>query len=157
MAYGYGTASSETPLPLTDEETLARAITDGTEAKYARRNKNDPKAFPYILASSFVDYGEKEISVDRYDRMCIEDAIKRGEQMAQWRGTNRQFHGWARLTRADVTSVGLDAIDSPEGGHLWHADILLPDDAVTDKEAHNHYAADLASVATWMEIPPKQQ
>ena len=81
----------------------------GTEARFARRNENNPEASAYVSASSFVDYGEKKISVDRYDRMSIGDAVKRGEQMAQWRGTNRQFHGWAVLTRADVISLGFDA------------------------------------------------
>ena len=129
----------------------------GTEARFARRNENNPEASAYVSASSFVDYGEKKISVDRYDRMSIGDAVKRGEQMAQWRGTNRQFHGWAVLTRADVISLGFDAKASPGGGHFWHADLLLPDDAATDKETHNHYAADLASVAMWMERPTEMQ
>ena len=86
--------------------------------------------------------------------MEIDDAIERGEQMARNRGSNRQFHGWAVLTRDDVIEIGFDAKASQEGGHFWHADILLPDDAATDEEAHNHYAAELANVATWLERPP---
>ena len=153
MAYGHTTASSGMPPAVTYNETLARAVTDTKEANFAKRNKTNPKATSYILAASFVHYGNNEVSVDRYDRMSTEDAVDRGEEMAKNRAPNRQFHGWAVLTRADVTSIGFDAKASPEGGHFWHADILLPDDAATDEEAHNHYAAALANVATWLERP----
>lgn len=153
MAYGHTTASSGMPPPLTDHETLARAVTDRTEANFAKRNKSNPKATSYILADSFVHYEKNEVSVDRYDRMTTEDAVEHGEEMARDRDPNRQFRGWAVLTCADVTSIGFDAKASPEGGHFWHADILLPDDAATDEEAHNHYAAALANVATWLERP----
>ena len=153
MAYSESTANPKTPPPLSDEETLARAVTDRTEANFARRSKDDPKAPIKIQAGSFVHYGRKELSVDRYARMSINDAVERGKEMARKRGANRQFHGWAMLTRADVMSIGYDAKASQEGGHFWHADILLPDDAAKDAEAHNHYAADLAKVATWQEWP----
>ena len=71
-------------------------------------------------------------------------------------GPNRQFHGWAILTRNDVMGIGYDAEKSSEGGHFWHADILLPEDAATDEEWHNAYAKDLAGVAKWLEKPTKQ-
>ena len=153
MAHGDTAASSETPPPLSDDETLARAVTDTTEAKFARINRTNPEAPSYIHPGSFTQYGRNKVSVDRYTRMKIDDAVERGEEMARNRGTNRQFHGWAILTHNDVTSIGFDAEASPEGSHFWHADILLPDDAATDQEAHNHCAADLAKVSTWLERP----
>ena len=145
------------PPPVSDDETLARAVTDGTQANFARRNRDDPKALSEIHPGSFVQYGTSELSVDRYTRMGIDKALERGEGLAKLRGANRQFHGWATLTRADAMSIGFDAKASQEGGHFWHADIILPDDAATDKEAHNHYAADLVKVAKWQERPPQPQ
>ena len=154
MGHGDSAANSNIPPPLRDDETLARAVTDGTEANFAKRNRNNPKAPSYIHPGSFTHYGRRKVSADRYDRMNFDDVVGRGEEMARNRGPNRQFHGWAILTRADVTSIGLNAKASPEGGHFWHADIILPEDAATDDEIHNHYAADLAKVATWLEKPP---
>lgn len=157
MAHSESTANPKTAPPLSDGETLARAVTDSTQANFARRNQDGPKASTKIHPGSFVQYGTSELSVDRYTRMGIDKAVERGEEMARNRGTNRQFHGWAVLTRAAVVSIGYDAQASEDGGHFWHADIMLPDDAATDQEAHNHYAADLAKVATWLERPPQHQ
>ena len=157
MAHSESTADPKIPPPLSDDETLARAVTDRKEANFARINQDDPKALTKIHPSSFVQYGTSELSVDRYIRMGIDKALERGEEMAKHRGANRQFHGWGTLTRADAMSIGFDAKASPEGGHFWHADIMLPDDAATDEEAHNHYAADLAKVAKWWERPPQPQ
>ena len=153
MAQADSEANSETPPPLSDDESLARAVTDRTEANFAKRNRNKPKAATYIHPGSFTHYGRNKLSVDRYSHMDPGDAVARGKEMARNRGPGRQFHGWALLSRSDVTSIGFDAEASPEGGHFWHADIILPDDAATGQEAHNHYAAELARVATWLERP----
>ena len=153
MSQGDSTAGTEKPPPLTDYETLARTVTDTKEANFAKKNIDNTEAEIRIHPGSFTQYGRSKISVDRYDRMTTQDAVAHGEELAKMRGPNRRFHGWAILTRGDVANIGYDAEESPEGGHFWHADILLPADAATDNEWHNHYANDLAGVATWLERP----
>ncbi len=115
MAQGDSTATTETPPPLSDDETLARAITDTTEASFAKSNIDNLKAETRIHPHSFIHYGRSKLSVDRYDRMPSQDAVAHGEELARMRGSNRRFHGWATLTRKDATSIGYDAEASPEG------------------------------------------
>ena len=57
------------PPPLTDYETLARAVTDTKEANFAKSNVNNPEAETRIHPGSFTQYGRSKLSVDRYDRM----------------------------------------------------------------------------------------
>ena len=141
MAHSESTANPETPPPLSDDETLARVSRTGPKqillAETGTIRKPRPKST--LAASSSTE--EVNSQWTRYTRMGIDKAAERGEDTARNRGANRQFHGWAILTRSAVTSIGYDAQASPQGGHFWHADIVLPDDAATDQEAHNHYAA----------------
>ena len=133
--------------PVVGKETLARAVTSGSEARLARNH--DGK----IGASTFTHYDRRKLSVDRIDCMMEDEAVDRGVAVAVERGPNRRFHGWALIEASEVMNLGLEAIATPQEAHRWHADIVLPEEAATDQAAHNRYAAALARRAEWRASP----
>jgi hypothetical protein len=132
--------------PIAEWETLARAVTDGDEAKYAA-NKGA------VHPGSFTRLGRQDISVDRFSRMERTEAVKNGHAVAAERGANRRFHGWALITKTAVDDLGYMARESRIDGHNWHADIWLPEQAATNAALHQHHAATLARHAEWKEKP----
>jgi hypothetical protein len=76
---------------INDEEKLARAVVSSGEAKLSRRDG--------VPASVFCYPGNFKISVDRFSRMAVAEAVRHGEVIAAERGSNRSFYGWALLTR----------------------------------------------------------
>jgi len=131
-------------------ETLARAVTDGDEARFANRTGN-------VHAGSFTHPGRRDISVDRFSRMEQAEAVTNGHTIAAERGVNRKFHGWALITKTAVDDLEYIAKASPRDGHDWHADIWLPEQAATDRKAHEHHAAALARNADWEKWPPDDE
>jgi hypothetical protein len=144
MACGTESATSPVP-PVALQETLARAVTSGDDAKQWRRGD-----FP---ASTFTQENEQELSVDRFGKMTPDDAVKQGHITATRRGEGRRFHGWALISVSSIQNVGLEAFRSPQAEHKWHADIALPPNAATNVMIHRQGAAKLARRAEWRVKP----
>ena len=143
-----GTESPSSPVPQVEhEETLARAVTNDGDAKYARNNEGE------IKSSTFIHYGRNELSADRYDKMDQGTAVNQGHSVAATRGAKNKFEGWALIKVVCVENAGLKATKSPQDGHKWHADILLPEQAETDRKTHYNHAGNLARRANWKENP----
>ena len=140
-------AGSEVP-PISESEVLARVVTDGAEARFAARNRA-------VHPGSFTRLARRDISVDRFSRMTLAEAVKNGHAIAAERGANRRFHGWALIAKMAVDDLEYTVEKSPREGHRWHADIWLPEPAATDPVAHQHHAARLARRADWQEKPPE--
>ncbi len=87
-------------------ETLARAVTDGEEAKFANRTGD-------VHPRSFTRPGRRDISVDRFSRMEQAEAVENGHAVAAERGVNRRFRGWALITKTAVDDLGYIAKESP--------------------------------------------
>ena len=127
--------------PVNDEELLARAVVSRTEAKSCRRGE--------VPASVFSYPGNFKISMDRVDSMTSGEAVRHGELVASLRGANRLFCGWALLRRPDVLHEGCCCRASPEFDNFWHADILMPEDAASDRGVHEDRASRLARRSSW--------
>ena len=136
--------------PIAEWETLARAVTDGDEARFANRTGD-------IHPGSFARLGRRDISIDRFSRMEQSEAVANGHAIAAERGGNRRFHGWALITKTAIDDLDYIAKASPRDGHNWHADIWLPEQAATDGKVHEHHAATLARHADWKKWPPDDE
>jgi len=122
------------------------------QAKYARRNnRNQINVF-------LEKEGQKLISVDRLDvAPSVDVLVANGEKVAAARtlssGTRRTFYGWAVIEAGKATASGREVVSSPQRDNPYHADILLPDSAVNDREEQKAHAQDLADNSTWRQSP----
>ena len=134
------TSPSDAP-EISDEEKLARAVVSSSEAKLSGRGG--------VPASVFSYRGNFKISVDRFSRMTVVEAVGHGEAIAVQRGPNRSFYGWALLRKSDVVSAKCDCRAAPKEGNVWHANILMPESVVGDDELHEEFSAALARRSCW--------
>ena len=126
-----------------DNETLARVVVSGGEAKTSRNGDVPASVFSYV--------GHFEISVDRICRMSFSEALGHGEAIAAERGSNRNFYGWALLGVTDVLESECLVRSAPECDNLWHAHILMPEGAAGNRDLHYEYAGALARRSSWKE------
>ena len=126
-----------------DNETLARAVVSGGEAKESRKGD--------VPASVFSHLGHFKISVDRISRMTFSEAVEHGKAVAAERGSNRTFYGWALLGVPDVLESGCLSKSAPEGVNFWHAHILMPKAAAHNGDLHYEHAGALARRSSWRE------
>ena len=142
-----GTESPSSPVPTLDpEETLARAVTSGSDERTYRNSCKVP-------ASVFIQDGNWELSVDRINQMSDSEAVQQGQFIAANRTPPRTLHGWGTIEVQCVLDLGLNAVKSPQTDHKWHADIQLPPSAATDNTVHRDYAGQLARRSKWREKP----
>lgn len=140
------------PVNISEEENLGRVVLSGKQAKYARKNnRNQINVF-------LEKEGQKLISVDRLDVAPSEDVlVANGEKVAAARtlpsGIQRTFYGWAVIEAGKAATGGRDVISSPQPENPYHADILLPDSAVKDREEQKAHAQELADNSVWRECP----
>ena len=140
------------PADISDKENLGRIVVSKGQARYARRHdRNQINAF-------LEKEGEKAISVDRLDVAPSQDVlVANGEKVAAARkrpdGTKRTFYGWAVIITEKARANTRKVVSSPQRGNLYHADIILPDLAVKDREEQKGHAQELADNSTWRERP----
>lgn len=65
----------------------------------------------------------------------------------------RTFYGWAVVTARNASTNGRQVIASPLLDNPYHADIILPDAAVEDREEQKCHAQELADASTWRGRP----
>ena len=135
-------------IAITDTEELGRGIFSGQQARLSRQHG--------IPASVFRERdGHRGISVDRLSVAPIDQAVKNGEAIANARGPNRTFYGWAVISATDVRKIGCDVEAAPlaDGSNPYHANIILPESVVADSGEQDQYAQRLAIKASWKERP----
>ena len=66
---------------------------------------------------------------------------------------DRQFYGWASVAAREAGGNGRRVIASPQDGNPYHADIVLPDSAATDRGERTRHAQELADASCWVESP----
>ena len=107
--------SGKLPEVLRDNELLGRGVFSSKQA----RKRSPP--FNVFLEQ----IGKSEISVNR-----MVDSDERmfalGHQLANIRGGNRTFYGWAVLSVKDARQNERIAHASPQSDNPYHADICLP-------------------------------
>ncbi len=133
---------------IADTEELGRGVFSSQQARLSRQH-----GVPASVSRE--RDGHREISVDRLSLAPIDQAVKNGEAIARARGPNRTFYGWAVIPAVDVRNAGCDVEAAPlaDGANPYHANIILPDAAVTDSSAQDQYAQRLAIKASWKERP----
>ena len=132
------------PIDISDQENLARGIFSKSIAKRA------PRKIPKTV---FLEKrGKKNISVDRIDvASSIDILVDLSDEIAK----NRQgpFCGWAVITAENASDNEREVLASPLQDNPYHADIILPDAAVKEREEQKTHAQQLADKATWRERP----
>lgn len=132
------------PVAVAPEETLGRGVSYRKDRDRARRG-----IVPYSVF--FERPGVRTISVDRLDTMARGDAVRVAEEVAAARG--RAFHGWATVRADRAAAEGRLVKATPRAGHEFHADIVLPPLAGTDRNEQKEHAKQLAGMAEWRERP----
>ena len=133
--------------PYSSGETIAdgvvgRAIFQSNQWKKMQNEKS------YTPPSIFRDKQSLvEISVFLLNFTSDETLTKIGDDMAQQRSPNRKFYGWAELSVADASEDERKVRATPRPENKWHADIVLPSSAKTDKKERERHANQLASMA----------
>ena len=127
---------------VSETESLGREVFSEKTAKRARRN--------LITFRIFLEReGINSISVDRLDYSSEEEALRIAQQNADARSAS--FYGWAVVLGDRAMSHSRKVVPSPTSQNPFHADIVLPDQAVVDREVQKQHAQNLADEATWRE------
>lgn len=95
------------------------------------------------------------LSVDRLSVAPPDEATEIAEAVAVKR--NATFYGWAFLTASSARENEREAIASPKENNPYHADIVLPQAAVEDREEQKRHALELADASSWRERPNSSQ
>ena len=136
---------------MTLPDSSGETITDGAVGRavfqsstWKKMNKGEGSA-PLDL---FIDRKSPvEISVFILDLASDGNLTKIGDDMAQQRGENRKFYGWAKLSVTDARKDKRKVRATPRPENKWHADIVLPSSAETDKKERERHAIQLAKMA----------
>ena len=139
------------PVEIDGPEKLAHCVLSSSDV---RGNGNiKPNAFSLPKSRENPDVRVREISVDRFDYLNMEEAILLGENRAKQRGEGRQLHGWAIISARDARGDGRRVISSPLDGNLAHGDIWLPELAATDEEERKFHQTALAELSRFLKYP----
>ena len=122
------------------EENLGRDVFSSGQAKRAGRGR---VPFNVFLERE----GEPRLSVDRLDRASPGEAVRIAQRVAAAR--RRRFYGWAVIAAERAASNARQVIATPQLDNPFHADIVLPDRAVEDREEQKRHAQELADEANW--------
>lgn len=123
-------------------EKLGRYVLSNTERKKAAKGKMPLGVF---LEAP----GINSISCDRLSIAPMDEAIQIAIKTASGRTPPKEFHGWAVVRVSKVIEEGCSAVATEEMGNPYHADIVLPDPVIEDRDRQKQYAAKLAKVACW--------
>jgi hypothetical protein len=121
-------------------EALGRGVFSGSVARRARR---------HIRYHVFLERaGEIRLSVDRLDIAPPARAIAIAARVGTGRGG--VFYGWAVVSAGRAAMSGRRVIATPlPDDNPYHADIILPDAASSDREEQKRHAQELRDAASW--------
>ena len=140
------------PADISEKENLGRIVVSQGQTRYTHRHGRS-------RINAFLEKeGQKTISVDRLEVAPSEDVlVANGEKVAATRarpdGSRRTFYGWAVVKAENAGGRGKDVMSSPQPDNPYHADIVLPDPAVKDREEQKRRAQELADNSVWREHP----
>lgn len=137
------------PENIGQDEELGRGVFSRRRARRAQRSR--------VPADVFLEKeGEPKISVDRLSLAPMDKAVEIAEDVASNR-PNATFCGWAFLTASSARENEREAVASPKENNPYHADIVLPQAAVEDREEQKRHALELADASSWRERPNPSQ
>jgi hypothetical protein len=124
-----------------ETEELGRGISSSQDAKRYKKSRSKHTAF--LPRKGVVD-----ISVDRLSAAGIVEATTIADNRDAVR--YRKFYGWLVVVAKDAAREGRRAVASPTESNPYHADIVLPHSAATDRDEQNQHAQDLADSSYWL-------
>ncbi len=134
------------PGPVGDWEELGRGVFSSSHIRQAAKS---------VKLNAFLEKtGERRISVDRLTLAPPAEAAANAGRVAEQRNPPRTFYGWAVVATEPVRAAGFMVKDSQLPDNLYHADIILPEEAVADADAQTQSAVTLAGMSTWRPYPP---
>lgn len=113
----------------------------------SRQVKNGVVSFKAFLPSP----GTREISVHRRSYMSDEVALEHALRVA--RARMKKFYGWAKMVVRDAVREGREVVAAPEDDNQLHAHVLLPEEAMADRDVRRAHAHALALPSVWVEPP----
>ena len=122
-------------------EALGRSVHSSKSAKRAGRGN--------IQFSLFEKRGDRRLSVDRLSLMSDHEALAIATERGTSRGQN--FYGWAVVSASDAESGGRVVEATPNDTNQFHADIVLPEQAIHDRGVAIWHAKQLAKTAKWLQ------
>ena len=129
------------PSNLTPDEELGRRISSSKDSRMARRGN--------VPLRLFVRRDTRELSVDRLHNDCLAEVSAIAVSYDESR--NRNFYGWAVVTQDVASRNGRRIEPSPQEDNQYHADIILPDSVLLDKNERERHALELSAEARWQE------
>lgn len=133
----------EIPESIDPNEELGRGVSSSRIARRALRPN-----FQVPLNVFLPPRDESHISVDRLSVAPYDEAVAIADRRDGARG--RAFYGWAVTTGFAVTDNGRRIVASPMPDvNPYHADIVLPENAVHDREEQKRHAQELADTSFW--------
>ena len=133
----------EIPESIAPDENLGRGVSSSRIERRARRPN-----FQVPLNVFLPPRDESSISVDRLSIAPHDEAVAIADSRDEAR--NRTFYGWAVITAEAVASNGRMVAASPiPDVNPYHADIVLPQDATSDREEQKRHAQELADASRW--------
>ena len=123
------------------DERLGRRISSQKDRKLVKRGDAPAKLF--------IRKGMRDLSVDRLREDWLADATDIAVRYDEGRG--RKFYGWAAVSWNDATRNDREVEPSPQEGNQYHADIVLPQEVICDKNEYEKHAIKLAAQAHWQE------
>ena len=132
---------------IASDEKLARGIFEKTQARSARNGN--------VTLNVFLEINQRCLSVDRLTCENMDTLVAIGGKRAGLREPQgkRTFYGWAIVMARDAARDGRIVEASPTFCNCYHADIILPENVIQDKQEHLQHALDLARQSRWQERP----
>ena len=131
----------ETPANVASQEELGRMISSSKSAARACRSRLPFTEF--LPPPARID-----ISVDRLSVAPVNEALANADGSAAARG--RTFYGWAVVTAESARANGRRVVSSPiPDANPYHADIILPEHVIGNREEQKRHAQELADLSRW--------
>jgi hypothetical protein len=136
----------ETSLPaLQSDDRLGRRVFSQGKATQLQKGRKVHEIF-------MPPPGRPRLSVDRLNHAETEVMVVVVARTAGERAT--KFQGWSVVTVVAIESEkNCLVIESGQPDNPFHADIVLPDSVIEDKDVRKAYATRLAAQATFMPVP----
>ena len=134
-------SSVEAPVDIAPREELGRMISSSKSTARARRSR---LPFTEFLPPP----GRIDISVDRLSVAPVNEALANADGLAAARV--RTFYGWAVVIAESASGNGRRVVSSPiPDANPYHADIILPEHVIGNREEQKRHAQELADLSRW--------
>lgn len=126
------------------DEELGRGV---FSTRQFRRERVDFRAF-------LEKPGVTALSVDRLTHSPTDFAVAKADAAARER-PGGAFYGWAVIIANQAAANGrsVPASPLPDGANPYHADIILPESAIADRDEQKKHAQMLADASQWRARP----